>query len=198
MGWLLRRMWWLLVGLHMLLLLLRVFFFHLLGLLLMFLFHLLLHLLLPRSILILFLHLLMFLILFLLKFLMILYLLVVQLLLLLLVFLILFGAPGVGRRWALVRLQIVRMNWMSIHIGVAICGSLTVGRPRWRIVISSRSGRRYSTFVKCRWLRRSRDRRLTMIHRSAHFLVIPCSLEMLSLRPDRRDVTLTRSRFVLR
>ena len=133
MGWLLCWMWWLLVGLHMLLLL-RVFLFHLLGLLLMFLFHLLLHLLLARSILILFLHLLMFLILFLLKFLMILYLLVVQLLLLLLVFLILFGVPGVGRRWALVRLQIVRMNWMSIYIGVAICRSLIVGRCRSLVV----------------------------------------------------------------
>ncbi len=187
----------LLVGLH-LLLLLSVLLFHLLSLLLMLLFHLLLHLLFPGSVLILFLRLLMFLVLFLLKFLVILDLLVVQLLLLLLVFLILFCISGVGRRWSLVRLQIVRMNWMSIYIGVAICGSLIVGRSRWRIVIPPRSCRYYSAFVKGRRLWRGGDRRFAMIHRSAHFLVVARRLEMLSLRGDRRNVMLTRSRFLLR
>ena len=126
-----RRLVGLLAALH-LLLLLSVFLLHLLGLLLMFLFHLLLRLLLSRGVLILFLQILMLLILLLLKFLVFLCLLIVELLLLLLVFLIRLGVPGVRKRRALVRLEIVRMHSPCIHIGIrvatriAICASRVV------------------------------------------------------------------------
>ena len=188
----------------LLLLLLCVFLFHLLSLLLVFLFHLLLHLLLPRSVLLLLLQFLMFLILLLLKFLVFPYLLVIELLLLLLIFLVLRLVPGAGRRWTLMGLNIVRMDWMGIGIGigigigVAISATRSVRRSRRRIVIPSCAGGYHSAFVERRRLGSSSDRRLAAIHRSMQLLIGARGLDVLSLRGDGRNVTLTHGRLFLR
>ena len=192
----------LLVSLH-LLLLLRVFLLHLLSLLLVFLFHLLLHLLLPRSVLLLLLQFLMFLILLLLKFLVFPYLLVIELLLLLLIFLVLLLVPGAGRRWTLMGLNIVRMDWMGILalalalVTVAISASRSVRRSRRRIVIPSCAGGYHSAFVERRRLGSSSDRRLAAIYRSMQLLIGARGLDVLSLRGDGRNVTLTHGRLLL-
>ena len=182
-----------------LLLLLRVFLLHLLSLLLVFLFHLLLHLLLPRSVLLLLLQFLMFLILLLLKFLVFPYLLVIELLLLLLIFLVLRLVPGAGRRWTLMGLNIVRMDWMGtgIGVGVAISAARSVRRSRRRIVIPSCAGGYHSAFVERRRLGSSSDRRLAAIYRSMQLLIGARGLDVLSLRGDGRNVTLTHGRLLL-
>jgi len=193
----------------LLLLLLRVFLFHLLSLLLVFLFHLLLHLLLPRSVLLLLLQFLMFLVLLLLKFLVFPCLLVIELLLLLLIFLVLRLVPGAGRRWTLMGLNIVRMDWMGIRIGIgigvgvgvttgiAISASRSVRRSGRRIVIPSCSGGYHSAFVERRRLGSSRDRRLAAIYRSMQLLIGARGLDVLSLRGDGRNVALTHGRLLL-
>ena len=184
-----------------LLLLLRVFLLHLLSLLLVFLFHLLLHLLLPLSVLLLLLQFLMFLILLLLKFLVFPCLLVVELLLLLLIFLVLLLVPGAGRRWTLMGLEIVRMDGTGIGVGIAtgiaISASRSVRRPRRRIVIPSCSGGYHSAFVERRRLGSSSDRRLAAIYRSMQLLIGARGLDVLSLRGDGRNVTLTCGRLLL-
>ena len=76
---------------------------------------------------------------------------------------------------------------------------LNCGTIHWRVIRRSRRFRRYDgAVVKCSRLRSSSDCRFAMVHGSPLLRIRAGRLRMLSLNRYRRNMSLTRRRFVLR
>ena len=113
-----------------------------------------------------------------------------QLILLLLVFLIHLRVPGIGSRRSFVRRKIV---WMDRGMSVVSRSFTAAGRRR--ITPSCLFRWYYSPAAKCTRPRSGGDRRLSMVCRGPQLRIAPGSLHMLSLSSDRRDVSISSSRF---